>query len=183
MKGSRTYRFDIPFMSPRATRLLDRLRANDWFRNVGRQTALRELDRYEVSARFARSADDVRTRLRGLGWRNRLNEASNALTDAYDLLYGREWMEKHHHRVIAAYYRLILPVRRKVAPTLAKAWDLTGAAATLLLMNMPAWLAAADLEKKWRVEFLLGEAGVHFAGHVPCGWTGRDNHCGDFLVY
>jgi hypothetical protein len=182
VSGSRSYTFDVPFMSPRATKLLDRLKANDWFRNVGRRTPLRLVGE-EVGYRFAKSADEVRTRLRGLAWRNHLNAASNATTDAYDMLYGREWMQKHHHRVIAAYYRLILPIRRKVAPALAKAWDLTGDAATLLLMNMPDWLAAADLERKWRVEFLLGEAAIYLAGHVPCGWSGRDSHCGEFLVY
>ena len=182
MSGSRTYKFDVPFMSPRATKMLDRLKANDWFRNVGQRTTLRLVGE-EVGYRFAKSADEVRPRLRTLAWGNHLNAASNAVTDAYDMLYGREWMQKHHHRVIAGYYRLILPIRQKVAPTLAKSWDLTRDAATLLLMNMPAWLAAADLEKKWRVEFLLGEAGIYLAGHLPCGWSGRDPHCGEFLVY
>jgi hypothetical protein len=183
MDGSRAYTFEVPFMSPRATRLLDRLRANQWLRNVGRKTALKGLVGEGVTARFARSRDEARAALRGLPWDHKLTDAFNATIAAFIRLYGNEWYQKHFNRHFPGYARLVEPVRRPAARAMAEAWDLSEDRCVLLLSNMPGWLAAADLERKWRLEFHLSEAAVYLAGHVPCGWTGRDCHSGQFLVY
>src|SRR5262249_43107041 len=99
------------------------------------------------------------------------------------LLFGRLWCDTYLRKYAKEYDRLVRPIRPRVLKALRSAGDLDSTARQWLVRSLSGMLMATDLQPLFRVEFLLNEARIYLAGHIPCGWSGPALHTGEFAAY